>query len=308
MTTLAISQGVGMGRGGVATGYVVAGKVILPDGRPAVGAQVEGQCDFYGSKTTTGADGSYRLDSLRAGNCTFTARIEGMEPMTESRTIERDAPYGSTLQVSFFFKKGAGANPALAGIAQPAQDKYKAAQEKIAKKKNDDALKLLDEAIVADPKFAAAYYEKGQLLLEKSDVDNAMAALVKAIELQPNYIEAKYAFGRAQLAKKNYDAAEGVFRDVLTAGINTGDVHLNLGIALFYLKRVDDAEAELKAASTAKGGEKLALPHLYLGQIYASRKLNKEAITELEKYIELAPKAPNVDHIRTAIDNLKKQG
>ena len=85
------------------------------------------------------------------------------------------------------------------------------------------------------------------------------------------------------------------------------EAHLNLGISLFYLKNADAAEAELKSAVGMKGGEKLALGHLYLGQIYMQKKRNADAITELEKYLELLPKAPNADRIRSAIADLKKQ-
>jgi len=84
------------------------------------------------------------------------------------------------------------------------------------------------------------------------------------------------------------------------------EAHLNLGISLFYLKNVDASESELKTAIATKGGEKLAIAHLYLGQIYSQKKRNPEAVSELEKYLEMVPKAPNADRIRQAIEQLKK--
>ena len=300
----AFGQGVGTGRGGI-DGYTITGKVALPDGKPAQGARVDATCDFTTVSGSTRSDGTYALTGVRAGNCSITARVAGFDAITESRTIERDTPYGSTIYIPFFLRGNgsAASNPLLIGISKPAQDKFLAG---LAAKKPDDALVLFDAAIKLDPKFAAAYYEKGQILLQKNDVDGAIATLVKAIELKTDYIEAKYAFGRAHLERKDYEIAEAVFRDILTQGGDNAEVHLNLGVSLFYLKRPADAEKELRSATTGKGGDKLALAHLYLGQIYASQKRNSEAVTELQKYLEMVPKAPNADHIRSVIADLKK--
>jgi Flp pilus assembly protein TadD len=300
-----LGQGVGTGRGGI-DGYTITGKVALPDGKPAQGARVDATCDFTAVSASTRSDGTYTLTGVRAGNCSITARVAGYDAITESRTIERDTPYGSSIYIPFFVRGSISpaANPLLLGIAKPAQEKFLAG---LAAKNPDEALELFDTAIRLDPKFAAAYYEKGQILLQKNDVDGAIAALVKAIELKTDYVEAKYAFGRAHLQKKDYEIAEAVFRDILTQGGDNADVHLNLGVSLFYLKRAADAEKELKRATTSKGGEKLALAHLYLGQIYVSQKRNADAVTELQRYLDLAPKAPNTDHIRSVISDLKKQ-
>ena len=43
------------------------------------------------------------------------------------------------------------------------------------------------------------------------------------------------------------------------------------------------AEATLKKTVSTPAGEKMALAHLYLGQIYAQKKKNADAVTELEK-------------------------
>jgi tetratricopeptide (TPR) repeat protein len=178
--------------------------------------------------------------------------------------------------------------------------------EKMSKDDAKGAVADFDAAIAAYPNFAAAYYEKGGALLKANDLDNATAAFVKAIEIKPDYTEAKYGYGLTQFQKKNYEVAAAAFNDVLQAQKDMAEAHLNLGISLFYLKNVDAAESELKTAVSAKGGEKLAMAHLYLGQIYSQKKRNTEAVTELEKYLEMVPKAPNADRIKQAIDQLKK--
>jgi tetratricopeptide (TPR) repeat protein len=177
--------------------------------------------------------------------------------------------------------------------------------------KNKDlkaALGQLDEALALYPEFALAHYEKGLLLFEQNEVDKALEAFVKAIQIKPDYLEAKLNFGIALLAKKDYEKAEMVFRDVLKQKSDSPAAHMNLGRALYALKKIDEAESELKQAISLKGGENLALAHRYLGGIYMQKKRNAEAAAELQKYLDLSPKAPDADKIKATIADLKKQG
>lgn len=316
ITTIAMSsqvfaQAVGASRGdGMTSGsYSVTGKVMLPDSKPAVGVRVNVTCDYTSVSADTDQDGTYRVTGVPAGNCTITAKVSGFDPATENRQITRDTPFGMAIYVPLFIRANpySPSNPLFKDVPKQALEKFKSGMSRVEKGNTDAALALLDEAIVLHPKFAAAWYQKGQILLGKNEIDKAIEAFVKAIQIEPDYMDAKYAFGMAQLKKKSYEVSETVFRDVLKQAPAMSEAHLNLGISLFYLKKPDEAEAELKSAVAAKGGEKLALAHLYLGQIYAQKKRNAEAIAELQKYLDLLPKAPNAEHIKTVIADLKKQ-
>jgi Tfp pilus assembly protein PilF len=301
-------QSVGAGRAGQNSGtYTVTGKVVLPNGTPAVNARVDVSCDFTSVWASTDSDGVYRLTGVPAGNCSIVARVDGLDPVTEHRTITRDTPQGQAVYVPIFFRSRSQAVPEsmVAGVPKPAADKFKAAVEKAEKGDNDAAIRMLDEAIALHPKFAAAWYQRGAAYLRKNDQDKAIVSFVKAVEIDPEYLEAKYGFGLAQFQKKNYEVAEAVFRDVLKAKGDMAEAHLNLGISLFYLKKIAEAEAELKSA--VEGEDKFALAHLYLGQLYIQQKRNSEAAGQLQRYLELAPKAPNAERIRTVLADLKKQ-
>ena len=308
VTTLVSAQAVGASRGLPAAGsYSVTGKVVLPNGKPAVGARVDLSCDFTSVSTNTDDDGTYRFTGIPAGNCSLVARVSGFDPVSEFRQIQRDTPAGQAVYIPVFIKPNPYSGPAFSGVPKAATDKFKAAVEKSEKGDADGAFALFEQAIAIYPDFAPAWYHEGQILLKKNNPDKAVAAFVKAIEIRPDYLEAKYGYGLAQFQKKNYEVAEAVFRDVIKQKNEMPEAHLNLGISLFYMKRQDEAEMAFKSALAAKGGEKVPLAHLYLGQIYAQKKRNAEAAAELEKYVELAPKAPNAERIKTVIADLKKQ-
>jgi tetratricopeptide (TPR) repeat protein len=293
--------------------YRIMGKVYLPDGTPARNADVSaGGAGFSGGSARTDADGNFVISGVAGGNYQVTARLKGYQNANESLTIAKDTTSGQAFQLVFHLRALGDAKPAsktsanFADVPPAALAKYEEALQLLTKNDAQGALPLLDQAIKAYSKFAAAYYEKGAAYLTLKDPDKAMEAFAKAISLKSDYVEAKYGYGVAVLEKKNYPVAEAAFRDVLKERDEMAEAHLRLGISLYHLKSLDESEKELRKAATMKGGEKLALAHLYLGQILVSKKLHPDAIKEFEQYLELAPNAPNAGVVRSAIEKLKK--
>jgi tetratricopeptide (TPR) repeat protein len=306
-TSHSFAQGIGDRNRPVGEGnFRISGKVYLPDGRPAANVSV----NVVGTNTTssnirTNDAGEFEVSGLGNGNYTVSIQLAGYRNESELVNINAGGA-GQAYPVIFHLKPAAEANPLLKGIPKDALAKYQKGLDKATKDDAKGSIVDFDAAIAAYPNFAAAYYEKGAALLKTNDLDNAMAAFVKAIEIKPDYTEAKYGYGLVMFQKKDYTVSAAAFNDVLQQRKDMAEAHLNLGISLFYLKNVDAAENELKTAIATKGGEKFALAHLYLGQIYSQKKRNPEAVTELEKYLEMVPKAPNADRIKQAIDQLKK--
>jgi tetratricopeptide (TPR) repeat protein len=77
-----------------------------------------------------------------------------------------------------------------------------------------------------------------------------------------------------------------------------------LGISLLQLRRYDEAEAELRRAATT-GKNEVSMAHKYLGGLYWSKKEYKRAADELEKYLELSPKAPDAERVRGTVKELR---
>lgn len=310
-------QGIGdRNRAGDSEGrFTIQGRVYMPDGRPAQNVKVDIE-NTDGSKSYyTNMDGLFQTGNVKAGNYTISTTVPGLATEREFVTIDRDSPPGQSYSVTLFMrvegqKKGDfySNNPLFKEVPKAALDKFKKGIEKLEKNDTKSAAVLFDEAIAAYPNFAAAYHQKGTAYLKDNELDKALEAFVKAISIKPDYVEAKYSVGYTQYLKKNYEVAAAVFDDVIKQKADMPEANMYLGISLYNLKNIDAAEASLKKTVAAKGGEKLALAHLYLGQIYAQKKKNAEAAVELEKYLELLPKAPNAERIKSAIADLKKQG
>lgn len=294
--------------------YSIQGRVYLSDGKPAVNAKVSiSSAESSGINAITDMNGMFQVGSLRAGNYTFIVAVPGFPTEKEMLTIDRFAPAGRTFSIAIHLQpegrdpKENTVDPKFAGVPKQALEKYKSGVEKL---KQDDAraaVVLFDEAIAAYPAFAAAYYEKGLAHLKQNDLDKALESFVKAVSNDPDYFEAKYSVGYTQYLKKNYEVAAAIFVDVLKQRRDFAEAYMYLGISLYYLKNTRDAETALKAALTGKDDHRLALAHRFLGGLYAQTRRNAEAVTELEKYLELVPSAPDADRLRSTIAELRKK-
>ncbi len=301
--------------GGGSGSHSVTGKVSYPDGSPAGGVTVTINGFGFGStKTVTDKNGGFSFIDLPKGSYNVHARADGYETAIDSLTIDMYASRNQGYVMRLFLRspgqpKGAKAlpNPLLKDVPKEPLGKYGQAMEKLEKSDPEAALVLLDEALALYPNFAAAAYEKGAVLLKQNELDTALAAFVKAVSIKPDFLEAKYSFGYTHYMKKNYEVAAAVFDDVLKQKPDMRDAQMYLGISLFNLKNLDAAEMNLKKSIVTPGDGRLALAHLYLGQIYAQKKKNAEAAAELEKYLKLVPKAPNADRLKTTIADLKKK-
>lgn len=298
--------------------YNIQGRIVMPDGRPAIGVRVSlSGADFTNGSTVTDNDGNFTFSNIPGGNYNVSVKAGSVyESENETLTIARDTTPGQTFNLSFFLrppgvKKNSlnpTNNPLLADVPKEALKKYKSAAESIQKNDLKSAIAFLDEAIAVHPNFALAYNEKGMLLIKQNELDKALETFVKAIEIKSDYFDAKLNFGFTLLNKKDYEKTEMVMRDILQQRAESLTAQMYLGIALIGLKKMDEAETTLKKVVSTKGGESMAQAHRYLGGIYIQKKKNAEAIAELEKYLQLVPKAADAEKIKTTIEGLKKQG
>ena len=312
------AQGYGdRNRAGGDGSYNIQGRITMPDGKPASGVKVAlSGADFTNGATVTDNDGSFTFSNVPAGNYNVTVKgSTEYESDNETLTIDRNTTFGQTFNLAFYLrppgvKKSAlnpTNNPLLNDVPKDALKKHKSAVESMGKNDSKAAIASLDEAISLYPNFALAYNEKGMMLLKQNELDKALEAFSKAIQIKPDYFDAKLNFGFTLLSQKDYQKAEIVLRDVLKERNDSPTINMYLGIALLGLKKMDEAEASFKKAVSTKGGENLAQAHRYLGGIYMQKKNNADAITELEKYLQLSPKAPDAEKIKSTIAELKKQ-
>lgn len=292
--------------------YRINGKVVLPNGQPAIGIKVLLRgADFTNSSAITDKEGKFVFDSIPAGNYNVqVTEVQEFSPVNESVTIARDTTPGQSYNLLINLianSKSPKANPLFAKVPKDAMGKFEEALDYFKKGEYKTVFPLLQEAISKYPEFAAAYNLAGETFLKMNDFDRALGAFSNAIAIQSDYFDAKVNYGFTLLSLKDFKDSEKVMRDLISQKNDVPLTYLYLGMALVGLKQIDEAETTLLKAISLKGGESLAAAHRYLGGIYVEKKLNEKAVAELQKYVELAPKAGDVEKIKSTIEELKKQ-
>ncbi len=117
------------------------------------------------------------------------------------------------------------------------------------KEQYEDALDLLSEAEKADPQYAGAYIEEGNIHAVTAELDQAKLCYDKALELDPNSGELHYAIGNLKILHSDYQEAIKEFHLAEDAGYTDPQMTNNLGFCYQELGQVDNAMAAYIRAS-----------------------------------------------------------
>jgi Flp pilus assembly protein TadD len=305
------------GTGGV---HSIQGRINFPSNRPATAFRVRLESTNSTTLTTlSNSDGIFYFNSLEPSN--YTVIIETGDdyiPVRESVYIDREITRGSagrTFNVIFYLRpKGTlqnnngVINVSMAKVPKPALEQFKKAIEAIGKNDTKSAIEGLNEAVRLYPQFAEAYSELGALYLKSGELNKAEESLRKTLQLNAKNPTAQLNYGIVLLNQRKMYEAEKELEKAVLADETAPTPHFYLGIALLGLEYPDYAEKEfLKAVSLKKDDVKLAQAHRYLGGIYWKKGNYQQAVEQLEKYLELVPKASDAEKVTATIKQLRSK-
>jgi tetratricopeptide (TPR) repeat protein len=305
--------------------HTISGRLIFPSGQRA-DVRLKVRLESFGSGDLTvisDINGNFSFRSLKPGS--YTVVIEGGESFESERetvfiepasitgrrsvgTVPISRPFAVQIYLRAKVDPATGkpgvVNAALATIPKPAAEHYRQALDYSAKGQTDKAILELQQALLVHPNFALALNELGVQYLKSGQPQKAIDSLRAALRIQPEDFVPRLNYGIALVEAKNPAEAEVQLR--LALGKNDGSwaAHMYLGVAMIGLRKLDEAETELLRAAQI-GGPRLGLPHYWLGGIYWHKRQYSRAATELEKFLEITPNAPNAERVRGTIKELR---
>jgi lipopolysaccharide biosynthesis regulator YciM len=299
---------------------MVQGHIYFPEGDPGgkrLRVSLE-STDEAGKSTQSDGDGSFLFNSLKPGSYTITVD-GGKDYDTARETIFFEGSHRSIVVPIHLRVKGA-ASAAFAGVPKAAVDAYKKAQELAQKDDHKKAVEELKTAVALAPNFALALNELGVEYMKTNQMEKAAETYEALLKGSPNDATAHlnlgialYNINSALLAEKKTDEAnqklseaEQHLRQALALKSAGPNAHYYLGLTMIRYRKYDEAQKEMEAA-VANGGDNLALAHKYLGGLYMSAKRNKDAADQLEKYLQIDPKAKDAEQIRGTIKDLRSK-
>jgi tetratricopeptide (TPR) repeat protein len=194
-------------------------------------------------------------------------------------------------------------------VAKEALQSIAKAKEAMAGKKLDQAIGHLQEAVKLEPQLAEAHYNLGILLRQKGRIDEAVGHFLKAIEFQENYKLALFALGETLQAQKDYVQSSVHLKKFLElsasdTGKTTAQAHYLVGVNDFNQKLGKEA---VLAFSRAIELDPNVNPNAYLllGNSYLIERDGPNAIKAYKKFVELYPRAPNIDQVKGILEKLE---
>ncbi|HEY5885593.1 MAG TPA: tetratricopeptide repeat protein [Pyrinomonadaceae bacterium] len=325
VTTAARAQGGGIDPTGTGGRHSISGRLVFPSGQRA-DLRLKVRLESSGGDLTLLSDmnGNFKFQSLRPGH--YTVVVEGGELFetvreavfiesgsVSSRRMPGTIPVARPFNVLFYLRlrgdnnsstRAGVLNAALAGIPKDAVTLYHQALESASAGNLDKAISELQQALALYPNFGLAHSQLGLQYLRRGKLDKAADSLRTGMKLSPDDYETQLNYGVVLLNQMKFADAEQQLRSALKKNYKAFAPHLYLGMALVNLKNYQEAETSLQKAVTL-GGDKVAQAHYFLGGIYWRARDYPRAASELERYLQLEPKAPNAEKIRATIKELR---
>ena len=187
-------------------------------------------------------------------------------------------------------------------------------------KKFEQAIETLKTAVAADKKDHEAWYYLGMSQLRNQDYKSASKSFETVLKINPQFAAARTALGLTFLYRNKTAEASREAQKAIAANPTIADAYYILGVA--RLRKGANLEAVENADKAIKLRPEFAPPYLlktealvgFIGDALAPEptasreELNKRygnAIEALEKYLKLAPNAPNNEFWREQLASLK---
>lgn len=280
----------------------ISGTVYDPQRNPLSDVDVELLDGFYRqvARTRTDGTGRYNFPNLSDGDYTIKVMPFRYEYQDQSQYIEirtmsiRGSGSGNAYETRDFYlqaKKGSLIDTELGvvfaqEVPKEAEKIYEKAIKDYSKKRTDEGIAGLRQAIQLFPDYYLALSQLGKILAGKGEFEEAAALLLKAAEINPKSPTTLFYLGFS-LHKLNYNkAAITALSEAHVMVPASTQILLALGTAERLEGKFEDAEKHLLMAKKLTK-ENVPDIHWELAQLYGiNLKKYKEAVAELEQYLK----------------------
>lgn len=269
-------------------------------------------------ETFTDLSGRYSFSGLNRGRYQVTAETDG-QTFETTRVDAEVLGFGSAPQTftqNIQLRPKAGKPVATAAVISVeeldpnlpanARELYEKGLKQARDNNPEKAIKLLEEALTAHPRFYSAHVALAEQYAKLKRDQEAVAAYQKAIEIKPDRAPAYVGFGVMLVKQNRYTEAIPPLRRSLEIDRLSSTPYLFLGLAEMMTGDYQSAEASLLRAYDIG---KPALARIYLANLYELKGEPGKAILQLKAFLDEVPNLPEErrGEIRAAIEKLRKR-
>jgi len=278
----------------------VEGKVVDQAGVPlekvavAIVSQLTSSVRF---DVVTDSNGKYTQIGIQPGYYMVSFKKEGYVPASKEIHVEIE----ETTRVDVKLEK----SEAVMERAISESDRLFLKGNKLFQDKNYPEAAAAYEEAIAKSGIQWGYYLNLGLAYKKLDQkDKAKAAFAKAAELNPDSYSANKEYGENWAKDGNYEEAKKYYQKAAELSPSDPDAQYNLGAVLANQGDSEGALAAYLKCIALKAD--YAEAYYQVGTIYIGQNKKTEAISNLEKFLELAPNHEKAPLAKQLLDYLKK--
>jgi tetratricopeptide (TPR) repeat protein len=264
---------------------------------------------------TTMADfsGRFTFHGVTPGLYTIRVEINGIE-MVNQPLDARDNRYEVSIMVPRIRKAAASTSGApvvdvsefLERYPKKAVSLFEKGIESLNKKKAEEAVKYLQNAVELAPTFYEAHNQLGIAYRQAGRLDDAEREFLKARELNSTNVEPLLNLTDLYLDENDTDRAVNTGEQAVKVNSRSPFAFFSLGVALYKAAQLDRAEDALKRALDL--APKMAGVHLMLANVYLKLRRYDKTLEQLNTYIAENPKGNQIEEAMRMRDQLLQGG
>lgn len=269
----------------------------------------------FGSATTSSGGSAPGFGNSRNGvsereltNCELRASLPGYRSTILSLAGRRalDNPNVGTIILRRLGDVTGFTSSATSLMApKDAKKAFEKAMSAVKKNKLPDAMKELEVAVNAHPKYAEAWYEMGRLQALQNNQEAARASYQKSVEADEKFISPYIGIASMEVVKQNWPVVKEISDKVIKMNRYDFPAAFFYGaVANFNLQNADEAEKLCRAGIEIDGYHRLPKMSHLLGIILAQKQDYKGASEHLNSYLKFAPKANDADMVKKQLADI----
>jgi len=290
----------------------IFGTVFVEGGNRPIGGAIVNIRSLAGGpfiSILTDWSGRFQVPGLDPGMYEIVVEESGYEPVRETlRLYGPSAPLELHLRASSpppVRRTDYAVSVRELRIPVKARNAFEKGLERLAKNDAVGGRTQFERATTAFPDYYEAYYHIGAADLRLGHEEEAAQAFQKAIDLsRGHYVWAQFALGLLLCRRGEYAEAETVIRQGLDLDGSPAIGHLFLGVALFRLNRLEEAEKSAREALLRKPG--FAWAYLVLADVHGRRGEYARQLQNLDEYLKLEPDGPASKRVREVRDVVRQ--
>lgn len=256
----------------------------------------------FGSGTVTYYTGRYFGDA-DADVCPITISLPGYRKV--NATLRNDA----VIVLKRLSGDHEGPTISLAAMRAPddAKKAYGKGLEAASSRKWAKAQAELEKAVAIYPDYSTAWSGLGEVYLQQNMPKEARTSFERSLQIDPKYVKPYLQLARLDLAEKRVeDAAAIAGKAIELKPTEFPAIYFYHAVANFNLKRFDVAEVSARRAVELDSEHEVPRAEYLLGSVLAAKGDRSGALEHFRKYLEIAPKAPDVQEVKQRIADLSK--